>query len=39
MFDFLQGLAFGLLTSVMPWFLTGLYDPGPATMNIGTPGP
>ena len=27
MFDFLQGLAFGLLMSVMPWFLTGLYDP------------
>jgi hypothetical protein len=27
MFDFLQGLAFGLLVSVMPWFMTGLYDP------------
>ena len=27
MFDFLQGLAFGLLVSFMPWFLTGLYDP------------
>ena len=27
MFDFMQGLAFGLLMSVMPWFLTGLYDP------------
>ncbi len=27
MFDFLQGLAFGLLTTFMPWFLAGLYDP------------
>ena len=27
MFDFLQGLAFGLLVSFMPWFMTGLYDP------------
>ena len=27
MFDFLQGLAFGLLVSFMPWFMAGLYDP------------
>jgi hypothetical protein len=27
MFDFLQGLSFGLLVSFMPWFLAGLYDP------------
>lgn len=27
MFDFLQGFAFGLLVSFMPWFVTGLYDP------------
>lgn len=27
MFEFLQGLAFGLLTTFMPWFITGLYDP------------
>ncbi len=27
MLDFLQGFAFGLLTTFMPWFLAGLYEP------------
>lgn len=27
MFDFLQGLAFGLLVLFMPWFMAGMYDP------------
>ena len=27
MFEFLQGIAFGLLVSFVPWFMAGMYDP------------
>lgn len=27
MLDFLQGLAYGLLVSFMPWFMVGMFDP------------
>lgn len=27
MLDFLQGLAYGLLVSCMPWFMVGMFDP------------
>ena len=31
MFEFLQGLAFGLLMSCPPWFMAGMFDPRLAT--------
>ena len=27
MFEFLQGFAFGLFVTFVPWFVAGLYDP------------